>query len=134
MSLSDEDRRKLDRLAQVMLPGSVGMSGASELQLAHAPVDRVLRIEPALAPKLAHFLTRAGFVGSLGDVEALAQEDPEEFKALEVVLANAYFMHDTVRGEIGYPGQEARDSSVGLDDRDLALLEPVRARGAIWRE
>jgi len=133
MSLSDEDRRKLATLAQVMLPGGAGMSGASRLQLAHAPVDRVLHIEPALVPKLARFLTRVGIVGSLADIEALAHEDSEGFKALEVVLANAYFMHETVRGQIGYPGQEARDSSVGLDDRDLALLEPVRARGRVWR-
>lgn len=134
MPLSDEERRTLATLADVMLPGGAGMSGATELQLAHAPVDRVLQIEPALAPKLTRFLSKLEGIESLADVETIAQQDPEAFKALGVVLANAYFMHDALRRQIGYPGQEARDSSVGLSEQDLALLEPVRARGPIWRE
>lgn len=40
----------------------------------------------------------------------------------------------TDRAAIGYPGQEARDSSEGLSDADLALLAKVQARPAPARD
>jgi hypothetical protein len=66
--------------------------------------------------------------------EALAQAETAAFGDLAVVLANAYPMHPETRAAIGYPGQEARDSSVGLTEADLALVAAVRARGPVWRD
>lgn len=133
MSLTDDQRARLARFANVMIPGSSGMPSASDLSLWDQPVDEVLTIDPTRLEPLTQFLAMEGEVETLADVEALAQSDKPGFEALGVVLANAYFMHQTVRESIGYPGQEARDSSGGLTDEDEALLKPVIDRGLIYR-
>lgn len=108
------------------------MSGADELQLSDCPVDRVLAVEPALTEPMRRFLAIQARVENLNDIEVLARTDPAGFKALATVLANAYFMCDTVRREIGYPGQEARDSSIGLTEIDLVLIGRVKSAGVTW--
>jgi hypothetical protein len=116
-----------------MIPGGSGMPSASDLTLWDQPVDEVLTIDPTRLEPLARFLALEGKVETLADVEALAQADTSGFEALGVVLANAYFMHTETRESIGYPGQEARDSSGGLSEEDEALLAPVIDRGPIYR-
>lgn len=133
MSLSGAERERLARIAEAMIPGGAGQPGAAALRLWEGPVDAVLRIDPTREAGLCRFLALGGPVATLADVEALAQAEPEGFGDLSVVLANAYFMHPETRAAIGYPGQEARDSSVGLGHADLALVEAVQARGAVWR-
>lgn len=131
--MSPAEREMLAAFAQVLIPGGAGLPGAGALALAHAPTDTVLRVEPSRIAPLKAFLDRPRPPATLAEVEAMAQADPEGFAVLSVVLANAYFMHPVTRAAIGYPGQEARDSSVGLTETDLALVAEVTARGPIWR-
>lgn len=133
MSLTARQRARLEVFARVMIPGGSGMPSAGDLALWDEPVDEVLTIDPARLEPLSRFLDMGGKVETLADLEALAQADKPGFEALGVVLANAYFMHPLVRESIGYPGQEARDSSGGLSEEDEALLAPVIERGAIYR-
>lgn len=134
MSLSEIERGRLADIAAVMIPGGAGQPGAEGLALHRDPVDAVLRIDTSRLAPLAGFLAQVDTVETLADVEVLAQADPEGFQALSVVLANAYFMHPETRAAIGYPGQEARDSSVGLSGADEALVRAVSARGQIFRD
>lgn len=133
MSLSEAERARLADIAALMIPGGSGQPGAAALDLHGSPVDEVLRIDPSRLAPLRAFLSRPGTLAKLADLEALAQDDPEGFQALSIVLANAYFMHPETRAAIGYPGQEARDSAAGLTDEDRALLDAVRARGPVYR-
>lgn len=133
MRLTDGQKTRLGEFARVMLPGGSRMPSAVDLDLWHDPVDEVLAIDPTRLEPLLQFLALDGPVETLADVEALAQADKSGFEALGVVLANAYFMHEKTRESIGYPGQEARDSSGGLSEEDEALLAPVIARGPIYR-
>jgi hypothetical protein len=133
MSLTPSERARLAALARTMVPGGAGQPGAAALALEGAPVDEVLRIDPARVAPLRRFLALDGPADTLADVEAMAQADPDGFAALSVVLANAYFMHPATRDAIGYPGQEARDSSVGLSDADMDLVAEVKARGPVFR-
>lgn len=133
MTLTPAERATLSEFARIMLPGGSGMSGADDLQLSDCPVDRVLSIEPALTEPMRRFLAIQDRVENLNDIEVLARTDPAGFKALATVLANAYFMCDKVRREIGYPGQEARDSSIGLTDIDLVLIDRMKSTGVSWR-
>ena len=133
MTLTTIERGRLAEFAKVMLPGGSGMSGADQLKLSEAPVERVLCIEPALNAPLCRILAIPGRVENLHDIESIASIDPKGFKALATVLANAYFMCDTVRMEFGYPGQEARDSSIGLTDPDRVLLDKVYDADVTWR-
>ena len=134
MSLSPARRATLARLAALMAPGDGTMPSATAIDLAAAPAERVLQISAHLSAPLCTFLDAAEGVVDLPGLEAVAQADREGFAALSVTVANAYFMHPDVRRAIGYPGQEARDSSVGLSETDRTLLEIVRRRGAIYRD
>ncbi len=133
MSLSGTERKRLGALARVMIPGGAGQPGAAALGLEGAPVDDVLRIDPTRAGPLRRFLALEGPIDTLAGIEALAQHEPDGFEAVSVVLANAYFMHPETRAAIGYPGQEARDASVGLGEADLALVDVVAGRGPVFR-
>lgn len=133
MSLTDAQRARLALLAKVMIPGGSGMPSAADLTLWAASVDEVLAIDPSRFEPMAQFLALDAPVENLADIEALAQVDKTGFEALGVVLANAYFMRSKTRQSIGYPGQEARDSSGGLTEEDEALLAPVIAHGPIYR-
>lgn len=134
MTLSKTEVARLAAIARVMIPGGAGQPGAEAIGLARDPVAEVLRIDPTRVALLRAFLALGGPVDALSDVEALAQRHPDGFQALSVVLANAYFMHPQVRQAIGYPGQEAWDSSAGLSDADMALVAEVQARGPVFRE
>lgn len=131
--LTADERRCFGTLAALMVPGGAGMPGAEALGLAGAPADEVLRIEPAWSAPLRGFLAAAEGVTDMAGLEAVARANPDGFRALEVVVANACFMHPDTREAISYPGQEARDSSTGLTPEDEALLAPVIARGPLWR-
>ncbi|MCC5958225.1 MAG: hypothetical protein JJU24_11855 [Natronohydrobacter sp.] len=133
MTLTQTERARLSEFARIMLPGGSGMAGADDLRLWNDPVDRVLAVEPALIEPMRRILATLGCVETLNDIETVARTDPEGFKALATVLANAYFMHEKVRAEIGYPGQEARDSSLGLSEADIALIDKVRSAFVTWR-
>ena len=133
MTLTMTELSRFSEFARIMLPGGSGMSGADELQLSDCLVDRVLAVEPALTEPMRRFLSIQARVENLNDIEVLAKADPAGFKALATVLANAYFMCDIVRREIGYPGQEARDSSIGLTEIDLALIDRMKSAGVTWR-
>jgi hypothetical protein len=133
MTLTREERARLAALARVMIPGGSGQPGASDLRLQDTPVEEVLRIDASRLAPLRRFLALKGETDDLPAIEMLAQRDPEGFGALSVVLANAYFMQPEVRHAIGYPGQEARDSSVGLNAEDMELVTEVTRRGPVYR-
>ncbi len=133
MTLSADQRMHLAEFAKVMIPGGADMPSAEDLMLWRDPIDEVLAIDPSRLEPMVRFLDLPGNIATLADVEALAQTDRAGFEALGIVLANAYFMHPQTRAAIGYPGQEARDSSGGLTPDDEALLKPVIARGPIYR-
>ncbi len=132
-ALTDPQRLRLAAFARLMIPGGHGMPSADAIDLCHAPLDTVLAIDPTRIDGLTRFLALTGEVATMGDIETLARQDADGFADLGIVLANAYFMHPDVRASIGYPGQEARDSSGGLTDEDRALLQPVIDRGPIFR-
>ncbi|MGP1358060.1 hypothetical protein [Roseicyclus sp.] len=133
MTLTREERARLAALARIMIPGGAGQPGAADLRLQDTPVEEVLRIDSSRLAPLRRFLALKGETDDLPAIEALAQRDPEGFGALSIVLANAYFMQPEVRRAIGYPGQEARDSSVGLNAEDMELVSDVTRRGAVYR-
>jgi len=116
-----------------MIPGGAGMQSARDIDLAMGPADWVLSHAPHLEAPVTAFLDLCADVDSLDALQHVALADPDGFDSLSVLVANAYFADDVVRAAIGYPGQEARDSSVGLTDEDLALVEQVRVRGPIYR-
>ena len=115
-------RNRLGELADILIPGGQGMPKASDVDVAGTGVDRVLSIEPRHTSPLVDFLDSAGGIKTISALDQLSRQNVDGFRALTIVVANAYFMSPTVRVAIGYPGQEARDSSIGLGEDVMKML------------
>jgi hypothetical protein len=100
-------RRRLDALADDLVPAADGMPPASAVGVAGALLDRVLAVRPDLAPALQRVLEAPPALGH-GWLAALRERDPEGAAALLVAVAGAYYLDDGVRALLGYPGQEPR--------------------------
>lgn len=117
-------------LAEVLIPAAHGMPSAGDVDLAGAPLDRVLRARPDLAAPLASLMD------SLPDQASGAVAPGLPAAALEllmVVAGGAYTLDPRVRARLGYPGQEAQllpRAGFGAEDLVVEMLDlPPR-----WRD
>jgi hypothetical protein len=122
-------REAFARLADELLPATDELPAPSTVDVAGKWLDRALATRPDLADDLLRALD-AGTTAS-----ALHDADPSAFAALALLAPGAYYLHPRVRRLIGYPGQKADpapddESAWWLRD---GLLDPVAARGPIWR-
>jgi choline dehydrogenase-like flavoprotein len=110
---------RLAALADALIPAAGELPSASEADPSGKWLDRALAARPDLA---------TGFERALGadDVEALADEDPEAFEALALIVSGAYYMNLKVRKRIGYPGQKSSPPYPDEADYYLEGLLPER--------
>jgi len=133
--MTPEQRAAFARLADALLPPVDGLPAPSTLGIAERWLDRALATRPDLVPVLEGVLDAPGTDDALGDARRLAADDPAGFGALGLIASGAYFMHPKVRRLIRYPGQVSLPAPDDESDwwlRD-GLLDPVAARGPIWR-
>ena len=106
-TLGPETRLLIAKLATQMIPRSSEMPGASDIALAQAPLDRVLRHRP----DLADFLEALPEIGSDEPSEEylhrLKIKNPPACHALLQAVLGAYYMHPEVKRRLGYQGQQA---------------------------
>ena len=105
--LRSSHREILERLADVVIPRTAGMPSASDIGLVGMPVEHVLRSRPDLASPLCLLLDSLGDEAPERFVSRLAVANPKAFSVLMQTVAGAYYMDQSVRRRIGYPGQEA---------------------------
>ena len=134
--LSSEDRKRLGRVADVLIPGGAGLPSASDAGITTEPIDRVI----AAAPQLAAILTAIARSEQPPEtvVEELRDRDPNTYERLVFAVSGAYFMVPHVRRGLGYPSIAPRPTPAAADESDFYLdddvLQPVVDRGAIYRE
>ncbi len=133
--LSASERRRLAALADVILPETGAMPGASAVGVHADLADRVLRCAPSLATGLRDALARIGPVPAAG-LEDLRRGEPALFRVVMLAVTAAYYLAPLVRERIGYHGQEARPIDVHelpshLED---GSLERVIARGPLYED
>lgn len=135
--LSASQRASLARLADTLIPGDGKMAAASEVGVHRDLIDRALAARPDLWPALEAAVAAVPVEDVsaeelLCQIDAFADERPTEFAAFGQLLKGAYFLDDSVREAIGYPGQEARALH---DDTDsyVEMLAEVVERGEIFR-
>lgn len=133
MNLSDDDRRLLASLADVLIPASDGMPSASQAGVAGTWLDHVLNARPDLTPGLAELLAKARGCEAREVIGAWRANDPAAFGILTEIVPAAYFMNPQVRETIGYAGQSPRTIDPHPDYLDDGLLESVISRGPIYR-
>ena len=127
-ALTGDERRRLARLADALIPCRDGMPAASQVQVHGSGADRVAALRPdLLAP------ARRALQADL-PLDDLRRDDPEAFRALTTMVAAAYLTEPRVQRLLRYPGRAA--ASAGYSDADALelreLVRPVCERGSIW--
>jgi hypothetical protein len=89
----------------------------------------VLRFRPELKPTLEAIMAQCE---GKAPEPALKSLDANSFGTLTEIMASAYFMNEEVRAKLHYHGQRAKP--ILPETIDEALLQPVTARGAIYRD
>lgn len=134
--LSPAARATFLGLADAMIPTGEGMPAASEVGIADDLLAEALNYRPDLFGPLQSILRKAEGCDPSLEARRLAAEDPEAFHTLGLLVAGGYYLSDTVRGLIGYPGQERR-AIVANEVPQYAsngMLAKVAARAPMWRD
>ena len=123
-------------LADVLLPAVDGLPSPSAVGVGGRWLDLALAARADLTATLAAVLDAAQDRDPAAEARRLHEQEPAAFAVLGLLASGAYYMHPRVRKAIGYPGQRADPAADDEADWFLrdGLLDPVVARGPIWRE
>jgi hypothetical protein len=133
MKFSQDERRLLADLADVLIPRGDNMPSASQADVAGRWLDTVLTARPDLASGLRRVLGDATGRSPDDFIADLQTTDPAAFGDLAEAVTGAYFMNPDVQQRIGYTGQGRRPIDPRPDYEDDGLLESVIRRGPIYR-
>lgn len=141
--LTDTARACLRCIAGHMIPASDahGMPGADDPGILAEMIHSLNRDAPALRRLLlAVDQAAGGALCALGPADQAAllarfrRERPEAFGVAEQVVARAYYRDDRVLRAIGMDPRPPFPGGYTVEAGDLSLLDPVRARGRIYRD
>jgi len=106
VTVDDDVRFRLARVAQVLIPASDTMPSADEVGVADALLDRVLAAVPSLAAALTTTLDADIAEEDVGPwLDALSRSDLAAYRSLGLAVAGAYYLDPEVRRRLGYEGQ-----------------------------
>lgn len=137
--LSADDADLLRALANRLIPASAeyGVPGAGDARI-FADIVSEMHGRTAALGGLLDVLRRVGLQGvleaPLGDL--LAQAQPASggsFFAFAAALISAYYRDDRVMASLDMEPRPPFPKGYAVEEGDLSLLDPVRARGPIWR-
>lgn len=128
-------RDRLARIADVLVPAYEEMPAASSVGIAGDLLDKALRARPDLATDCRRAVRDCADPPSPEALEQLAEEDPDGFGALMVLVLGGYYMSTEVRKLLHYAGQEALRIDIGELPAYIEeeLLDEVIGRGPIYR-
>jgi hypothetical protein len=145
--LTDEQRRTLSALVNMMIPASEDgrMPGADELDLVAYVTDEsgklVAGIEAGLNILNQHATDAIGQdFADLSDsdkqqlVDALKLDQPDFVQSLLLQTVVQYYQHDRVVSALGLEPRPPYPEGHTVEPGDLALLDPVRKRSKLYRE
>jgi len=134
-SLSDADRTVYRALIDALLPASGPLPAASAAGGADGMLDRLLEWRPDLSADLKRGLAAVRELPPAAAIAWLESRDAEAFQAIRLAAFGNYYLDPGVRQALGYPGQQSRPlvADEKPDYLTSGVLEPVIARGSIWR-
>jgi hypothetical protein len=125
--LDPDQRRTFAALADVLIPASDPMPSATAAGVPDALLDQVLGYRPDLAQPFAEAVAWCTGKDPEAALDALSAQQPEQFQALTVLTAGAYFLSPRTKTALAYdpPPRTA------LDDVDsyIDMLATVADRG-----
>ena len=90
----------------MIVPRSATMPSASDLDLCHESLERVLQLRSDLLPPLLDLIDRVSGLDAKAAIPWLAEHEPRAFAALMQLIAGAYYSHPVVWKLLRYPGQQ----------------------------
>ena len=128
-------RAHLARIADVLVPAYGEMPSASSVGISGELLDRSLRARLDLAEACTRAVIGCADPPSPEALQQLADQDPDGFGALMVLVLGGYYMSADVRKLLHYSGQEALRIDIGELPAYIeeALLDEVIDRGPIYR-
>lgn len=128
-----DDRILIRQLADMLIPEAEGMPSASSVGACDALLDRVVHLRADLAPAILAALRHARGLPPAEALETLRKAHLETWQAFTLAIAGAYYLAPEVRDLLGYTGPERRPVDPSEPPDWAELLQPVIARGPIWR-
>ncbi|MEZ0050137.1 hypothetical protein ABIA30_001127 [Mycobacterium sp. MAA66] len=125
--LTTEQRSVFAALAETLIPASDSMPSATTAEVSGRLLDQVLGYRPDLVDDLTAALDASAGKEPEAALDNLVVGAPEQFEALTVLAAGAYFLSPAVKTAMPYAAAP-RAAREDLDDY-LDLLENVVDRG-----
>jgi hypothetical protein len=123
---SPDERRALEHLADALIPAAPGCLSASAAGIGRDLLDRIAEHVPERLWLLRHAIGQAATPAAA--LARLRGEDAAAYDLFCETIAAAYFMSDTVRAQVAYPGRVAVPARIDVTDIEDLLL-PVLERG-----
>ncbi|WP_020495846.1 hypothetical protein [Sciscionella marina] len=119
MTLDAGQRRAFAALADVLIPASGPMPSAAEAGVPDALVDQALGYRPDLSDAFIRALASCSGADPEAALGQLAADSPDQFEALTVLTAGAYFLSTRVKAALSYtppprPAHEDTDTYVDM--------------------
>ncbi|MBL1120704.1 hypothetical protein JK364_51870 [Streptomyces sp. 110] len=129
--LDPDQRRTFAALADVLIPGSDPMPSATAAGTPDALLDQVLGYRPDLAEPFAEAVAWCTGKDPEAALDALSVQQPEQFQALTLLTAGAYFLSPRTKAALAYdpPPRTAHDDVNSYID----MLATVVDRGFVIR-
>ena len=129
--LNSEQRQVFATLAETLIPASDTMPSATTAEVSEGLLDQVLGYRPDLVEALTAALDFSAGKDPEAALDRLSAEQPEQFAALTVLAAGAYFLSPAVKAAMPYDAapRPARDDM----DSYVDMLEHVVDRGFVIR-
>ena len=121
--------RLFEAIADLLIPAGTDMPSASQTRVGTTGLAEVLKFRSELKPVFESILAQCE---GKSPRQALDSLDATAFAAFAEIVASAYFMNAQVREKLHYQGQDAKP--IIPEQIEQALLQPVVARGAIYRD
>ncbi|MGV0592292.1 hypothetical protein [Mycolicibacterium porcinum] len=125
--LNPQQRQVFATLAETLIPAGDTMPSATTAEVSGALLDQVLGYRPDLVDALTAALDSSAGQDPEAALDALSAERPDQFEALTVLAAGAYFLSPVVKAAMPYDAapRPARDDM----DTYVDMLETVVDRG-----
>lgn len=141
--LSDAQTRTLANVLDTIIPadGARGMPAAGELGVADYVIqtlERAADLVPVVTAGLSALIA-AGFddlepAARADALSSLAASQPGFLPALIFQAYQGYYQDTRVLDALGMPPRPPHPLGYEIEENDLSLLEPVRARKKLYRE
>ena len=125
---TDDEIEALTHVAGMIIPPSEAFSipGADDPAIMADILVSAGRIEDTVRSALIAF-------AEVGDT-SFQQSHPAEATVLQTIVASCYYRDARVLTSLGREPQPPMPQGFEVQTGDFSLLDPVRARGAIWRK